>query len=217
MVGVLIFLRFTGKSQMANLTPLNSVNTIVLGALVGSILYMPDMSIWVLVFAIFVWTVINILVRQLMRFHFFNRLINGEAEFLIKEGEIDLKMLKRNNLPIPQLRAKLREHEIYSLLDVDQVRFETDGEFTIFRHSEGDESFLLISNGEILKETLKDAERDEQWLKDELNKLGYDKIEDIFCAEYTPDRGFYIIDKDGKIMNKTQKSKVKELRDDDTV
>ncbi len=42
MIGVLLFLRMTGKTQMANLTALDTVNTIVLEALVGSIIYMPD-------------------------------------------------------------------------------------------------------------------------------------------------------------------------------
>ena len=35
MLGVLIFLRISGKTQMAQLTPLDSVNAFVLGALVG--------------------------------------------------------------------------------------------------------------------------------------------------------------------------------------
>ena len=45
MLGVLIFLRLTGKTQMAHMTPIDAVNTIILGALVGSIIYMPDVSI----------------------------------------------------------------------------------------------------------------------------------------------------------------------------
>lgn len=50
MLGVLFFLRISGKTQMAQLTPLDSVNAFVLGALVGGVIYSPDVSAWELVF-----------------------------------------------------------------------------------------------------------------------------------------------------------------------
>lgn len=46
MLGVLFFLRISGKTQMAQLTPLDSVNAFVLGALVGGVVYNPDLSAW---------------------------------------------------------------------------------------------------------------------------------------------------------------------------
>lgn len=42
MLGVIFFLRISGKTQMAQLTPLDSVNSFVLGALVGGVIYNPD-------------------------------------------------------------------------------------------------------------------------------------------------------------------------------
>ncbi len=41
MLGVLFFLRISGKTQMAQLTPLDSVNAFVLGALVGGVSIVP--------------------------------------------------------------------------------------------------------------------------------------------------------------------------------
>lgn len=211
MVSVLLFLRMTGKTQMANLTPLDTVNTIVLGALVGSIIYMPDTRVWILGFAMLIWFILNILVRLLLRINFFSKLIHGEPETLIKDGRIDLEMLKRNNLGIDQFRAKLRESEIFSLLDVDEVVFETDGEFTIIKKNKGSESYLLISNGDIVKEELKNSGHDENWLKKHLNDLGYEKYDELFAAEYIPKRGFYVIDKDGNIMNKNKEGEVNKI------
>ena len=56
MLGVIFFLRISGKTQMAQLTPLDSVNSFVLGALVGGVIYNPDTPVWYLVFAFAVWT-----------------------------------------------------------------------------------------------------------------------------------------------------------------
>ena len=211
MLGVLLFLRMTGKTQMANLTPMDTVNTIVLGALVGSIIYMPETRVWILAFAMLVWFLLNILVRMLLRINFFSKLIHGEPEFLIKDGKINMKILQRNNLGIDQFRAKLRESDIFSLLDVDEVVFETDGEFTIIQKKKGSESFLLINNGEVVEENLKQSGHDKQWLEENMRDFGYDNIQEIFCAEYTPKRGFYIIDMEGNIMNKNQEGRVKKV------
>jgi len=211
MIGVLLFLRMTGKTQMANLTPLDTVNTIVLGALVGSIIYMPDTRVWILGFAMLVWFILNILVRLLLRVNFFSRIIHGEPEIIIKDGKINLEIMKKNNLGIDQFRAKLRESEIFSLLDVDEVVFETDGEFTIIKKNKGSESYLLISNGDIVKEELKSSGHDENWLKKHLSDLGYENYDELFAAEYTPKRGFYVIDKDGNIMNKNKQGEVNKV------
>ena len=44
MIGILVFLRLAGKAQMAQITPLDTVSAFVIGALVGGVLYNPDMS-----------------------------------------------------------------------------------------------------------------------------------------------------------------------------
>ena len=46
MIGILVFLRVAGKAQMAQITPLDTVSAFVIGALVGGVLYNPDMSMW---------------------------------------------------------------------------------------------------------------------------------------------------------------------------
>ena len=60
MLGVLFFLRLSGKTQMAQLTPLDSVNAFVLGALVGGVIYTAEVSVWQLIFSLAVWTVVNL-------------------------------------------------------------------------------------------------------------------------------------------------------------
>ncbi len=89
MLGVLIFLRISGKTQMAQLTPLDSVNAFVLGALVGGSIYSPEMSVWYLVLALGVWTVFNMLIRFLLRFKHLRRLIKGDTVMIVRDGSSD--------------------------------------------------------------------------------------------------------------------------------
>ena len=99
MLGVLFFLRISGKTQMAQITPLDSVNAFVLGALVGGVIY-SDLSVWYLVFALGMWTVVNMSIRYLLKFKFMRRLIKGDAVMIVKNGQMNMKEFKRNNLEL---------------------------------------------------------------------------------------------------------------------
>lgn len=103
MIGILAFLRIAGKAQMAQITPLDTVSAFVIGALVGGVLYNPDMSMWHILFALAVWTAFNLFVRFCMRSARLRHFIKGESEYLVKNGSSTLRLLsvivwKWNNL-----------------------------------------------------------------------------------------------------------------------
>ena len=200
MLGVLFFLRISGKTQMAQLTPLDSVNAFVLGALVGGVVY-SDLSVWYMIFALAVWTMVNMMIRYLLRYSFFRHLIKGDAVMIVHNGKINLKEFKRNGLEMEQFRTLLRENGIFSMFDVDEVRFETNGRLTVSVRSDISESYLFVNNGAILQSSLVNANKTEDWLREQLKKLGYEEPGDLFCAEWTPEKGFYLAPKksDGNV------------------
>lgn len=64
--------------------------------------------------------------------------------------------------------------------------------------------FLLISEGNILEENLKDAGKSEAWLQEELGKIGIQEIESLYCVEWTPGRGVMVVDDKGKTITVTE-------------
>lgn len=198
MLGVLFFLRIAGKTQMAQLTPLDSVNAFVLGALVGGVIYNPDYSAWYMVFALAAWTCFNMLIRYLLRFSLFRRLIKGDTVLIVRQGKINLREFKRNGLEMEQFRTLLRENGIFSMFDVDDVRFETNGKLTVSRRSRVSESYLFVNNGSLLQSSLDQAGKTEAWLRAGLEKLGHADPGDLFCVEWTPGKGFYVVSKEGR-------------------
>jgi uncharacterized membrane protein YcaP (DUF421 family) len=217
MFGVLFFLRISGKSQMSQMTPTDAVNSFVIGAIVGGIIYAPNLSVWDMLFAITVWTLINLAIHYLSKKQFFNRIFHGSVVFLVKDGELDVEAMEKCKIDMEQLTGKLREQNIYSLLDVQDVRLETDGQITAFEKKDVVLGFLLVSNGNILEENLKDAERDEKWLQGEMTKLGFADMTKLYCVEWTPERGFFVVDKDGASIDLAPKHEIKELKNDPTV
>lgn len=107
MVGILIFLRIAGKAQMAQLTPLDTVSAFVIGALVCSILYNPDMSTGHILFALALCTCLNLFIRFCMRSSLLRRLIKGDSIYLVKNGVLNFRVFKRNSWEMEQFRLML--------------------------------------------------------------------------------------------------------------
>ena len=147
MSGVIFFLRISGKTQMAQLTPLDSVNAFVLGALIGGVIYNPDLSVWYMIFALGTWTIVNMTIRYLLRFSLIRRLVKGDTVMIVRNGQINLKEFKRNGLEMEQFRTMLREVGIFSMFDVDDARFETNGKLTVSLKRNISESYLFVNNG----------------------------------------------------------------------
>lgn len=199
MMGVLFFLRLSGKTQMAQSTPVNTVNAFVLGAMIGGVIYTPDLSVWYLIYAMAIWSVINALINYMSRFHWGQRLINGKVEEIIKDDKLNLDAMNRNHLNLDLLRSMLREKDIFSLLDVAELRLETSGQTSVSPYKQTPDTFLFINNGDVQEDALKQAKRSKKWLLDELNRAGIHQPGRLFGAEWTEGRGFYTADKEGKI------------------
>lgn len=199
MIGILVFLRIAGKAQMAQITPLDTVSAFVIGALVGGVLYNPDMSIWHILFALTVWTLFNMLVRFAMRSSRLRHLIKGESVYLVKDGAINFKNFKRNSLEMEQFRLLLRQKGIFSMFDTEDVIFETNGAVTVLSPNHTAPSFLLVNNGAIIESTLAQCNLSKSWVLDNIIRNGFKSPTELFCMEWTPRKGFYFVTYAGEV------------------
>ena len=199
MIGILAFLRITGKAQMGQLTPLDTVSAFVIGALVGGVLYNPDMTIWHLIFALAVWTAFNMLVRFAMRSAYLRHLIKGESVFLVKDGILNFRNFKRNSLEMEQFRLMLRQKGIFSMFDVDDVLFEANGAVTVLSPGQTAYSVLLVNNGEIVESSLAQFNHTQEWVQKAIKRNGFRSPSELFCMEWTPRKGFYFVTFDGDV------------------
>lgn len=199
MIGILAFLRITGKAQMGQLTHLDTVSTFVIGALVGGVLYNPDMTIWHLIFALAVWTAFNMLVRFAMRSAYLRHLIKGESVFLVKDGILNFRNFKRNSLEMEQFRLMLRQKGIFSMFDVDDVLFEANGAVTVLSPGQTTYSVLLVNNGEIVESSLAQFNHTQEWVQKAIKRNGFRSPSELFCMEWTPRKGFYFVTFEGDV------------------
>jgi len=216
MIGILAFLRITGKAQMAQITPLDTVSAFVIGALVGGVLYNPDMSMLHIIFALIVWTGFNMLVRFAMRSARMRHFIKGESVFLVKKGIINFGNFKRNSLEMEQFRMLLRQKGIFSMFDVEDVLFETNGAVTVLPTGKTADSFLIVNNGEFVESGLAGSEKSKEWALYHIKRNGFNSPSELFCMEWTPNKGIYFVSFEGKVKRGIIEVQAHEIEPDNT-
>jgi hypothetical protein len=216
MIGILAFLRITGKAQMAQITPLDTVSAFVIGALVGGVLYNPDMSMLHIIFALIVWTGFNMLVRFAMRSAYMRHLIKGKSDFLVKKGIINFGNFKRNSLEMEQFRILLRQKGIFSMFDVEDVLFETNGTVTVLPTGKTADSFLIVNNGEFVESGLAGSEKSKEWALYHIKRNGFNSPSELFCMEWTPNKGIYFVSFEGKVKRGIIEVEAHEIEPDNT-
>ena len=216
MIGILAFLRITGKAQMAQITPLDTVSAFVIGALVGGVLYNPDMSMLHIIFALIVWTGFNMLVRFAMRSAYMRHLIKGKSDFLVKKGIINFGDFKRNSLEMEQFRMLLRQKGIFSMFDVEDVLFETNGAVTVLPTGKTADSFLIVNNGEFVESGLAGSEKSKEWALYHIKRNGFSSPSELFCMEWTPNKGIYFVSFEGKVKRGIIEVEAHEIEPDNT-
>lgn len=216
MIGILAFLRITGKAQMAQITPLDTVSAFVIGALVGGVLYNPDMSMLHIIFALIVWTGFNMLVRFAMRSAYMRHLIKGKSDFLVKKGIINFGNFKRNSLEMEKFRILLRQKGIFSMFDVEDVLFETNGAVTVLPTGKTADSFLIVNNGEFVESGLAGSEKSKEWALYHIKRNGFNSPSELFCMEWTPNKGIYFVSFEGKVKRGIIEVEAHEIEPDNT-
>ena len=216
MIGILAFLRITGKAQMAQITSLDTVSAFVIGALVGGVLYNPDMSMLHIIFALIVWTGFNMLVRFAMRSAYMRHLIKGKSDFLVKKGIINFGNFKRNSLEMEQFRMLLRQKGIFSMFDVEDVLFETNGAVTVLPTGKTADSFLIVNNGEFVESGLAGSEKSKEWALYHIKRNGFNSPSELFCMEWTPNKGIYFVSFEGKVKRGIIEVEAHEIEPDNT-
>lgn len=205
---VLVLFRVMGKRQLGQMQPFELVLTLVIADL--ATIPMAEVSVPVLhgIIPVFTLVLIHFVLTYLSKISpKCSQIISGKPIIVINEKGIDYKALKALNITIDDLFEAIREQGCFSLDQIQYAIMETNGKISILQKAENlpvtnkdlninvQESVIpvnLISEGKMLKENLKIANIDENFLHEFLkNKLGNCKIKKVL---------FMTIDKNGKII-----------------
>lgn len=185
LVILLIYVKLSGKSQIAPMSQLDQVGSMVIGALVGGALLSPSVSAWEAAGLVAIWAGLLILIRFIKSKN--SRLrdaIDGEPILLVKNGNLISDNFIKANLPVRDFETLVNVQGISSFDQLKQVWYELNGSLTIIKKGEKDIAVLIIENGGISHDNIEQLHKDEDWVKQEIKKQGFEDVKDIFCAEW---------------------------------
>lgn len=208
LLALLLVVRLLGKKELSQITPFDLVYLLVLGGLLEESIYDDLVTVWEVLYAIALWaTLIFIIELIVRRFDKLRTVIKGEPSIIIKDGELDVKALKKNKLESEQLRTMLRQQGLFSLQDVKYAVLEPSGQLSILKDElsspvtanmlsinpkKATITHLLVDEGRIEKKALNHIQKDEKWLQTQLAENGYKDLSKIYYAEWSKVDGFVV-------------------------
>lgn len=205
---LLIITKFIRKTQINQITPFDFVSAIVLGELLGNTIYDNEIKIMSVIYAISLWGVLMYIVEKTtQKFRRTRKFLDGDPAIIIRNGQIDYNVLKKEKLDLNGLMSMLRQKDVFSVREVEFGILEQSGYISILKKSKYNNPtiedlgliqkpvylpFSLVLDGEILYDNLKVIQYDENWLRNEINKFGLD-VKDVLYAEWKQDEGLHVI------------------------
>lgn len=191
-------LRLGGKRQIGELEPSDLVLTMLLSDLAA--VPMQDFGIPLIDGVIPIVTLLALaalLSALSLRSVRFRTFICGEPSVIIRDGKILQGAMHRNRLTLDELLEELRRQGICDVTTVKYAVLETGGQLSVLLYpqhqpltpqtaglpvSESDVSLpaVIISDGRLLRENLRQAGYDENWLQARLQEAGIARTADVF-------------------------------------
>lgn len=200
---VVFALRVMGKRQIGELQPSELVVAIMISDLATtpvSDINIPLLAGVIPILTLLVFEVVTSFAN--LKSEGFRNFLSGKPTVVIKNGVISQLELKKLRFSIEDLLEQLRLKGIFSISDVYMAILETNGELTVVEKSSKKPvtaedlnlivkqeriPLVIISDGKLRKEHLKESGFDEKWVMDTIKEYNIEKIEDVFIFSIDDD------------------------------
>lgn len=185
LISLVFVINLTGKGNLAPSSAADQVQNFVLGGIIGGTIYNSTVSILQYFVILIIWTILILLLKWLItNIRFIKHLIDGKPTLIIKQGQLDPEACRSIGLSASDVALKLRSQGIFQLKEVKRAVIEQNGQLIVVRSGDENPKYPIITDEVIQTEILDTIGKTEDWLNEELQKLGYENVSDIFIAEY---------------------------------
>ena len=185
LVSLVFVINVTGKGNLAPSSAVDQIQNFVLGGIIGGVIYNSSIPILQYVIILIIWTILILSLKWLnTNVSFIKHLIDGKPTIIIKNGKLDPEACRSKGLSASDVALKLRSQGIFQLKEVKRAVIEQNGQLIIVRMGDENPKYPIITDGVVQVEILETIGKTEEWLMSELNKKGFENVDDIFIAEY---------------------------------
>lgn len=183
---VLIFFQIAGgKRQFSQMTTFDLISNFVLSAILSGYLFNSNANWYGFLYVLSVYFALSYVINLLANKTLWGRgLIIGTPTVIIDKGKVNVKNLKRINMDMNDLMSLLRTKKVHSLEEVNLAQIEVGGDITVVLKGEEHYAILLIEEGRINTDNLKQIKKTKKWLMDKLKEQKVKSLEDVFYAQW---------------------------------
>ena len=185
LLSLVFVINVTGKGNLAPSSAVDQIQNFVLGRIIGGVIYNSSITILQYVVILIIWTILILSLKWLnTNVYFIKHLIDGKPTIIIKNGKLDPEACRSKGLSASDVALKLRSQGVFQLKEVKRAIIEQNGQLIIVRMGDENPKYPIITDGVVQVEILGTIGKTEEWLMAELNKKGFENVDDIFIAEY---------------------------------
>ena len=138
---MIIGIRVFGKNQLSQLNAGDVILLLLISNAVQNAMVGPDTSLQGGLVAALVLFVANFAVKKLMfRNKKFEHLIQSEPEILVRDGAVDLKVMRRAEISAEELLETIHEHGVENVEGVKLAILEVDGNISVISKGESNQT-----------------------------------------------------------------------------
>lgn len=205
---MLIFTKILGKQQISQLTFFDYILGITIGSIAASLTTDLSSRAWPHWVGLLSWAALGFLMDIItMKWRYAAKYIEGEPTIVIMNGKIMEKTLKKLKYRVSDLMGLLRVKDVFDLAQVEFAIIEPNGELSVLRKPEFEPvtgkdmklnkssqgiSTELIYDGVLIEENLRQLNKDEKWIVNQLKKQGINDVSEVFIATLNPAGSLYV-------------------------
>ena len=193
---VIAHLNFSGKTQLAQMTPIDFFGNFVLGAVIGGVIYNNEISMLyymlLLIISVVFLNIISFLSKKIDKLR---SITIGKAIVIIDDNKLSIENVNSNKVDIVSIISKIHSRGIKSLAEIYFAQIEPDGQLTIVLEKDKWPSLVFNINGKYQEEEIEKINKNKDWVETYIKNA---KIDDdsIYIIEYASNT-LNIVDRDG--------------------
>ena len=204
---VIFLIRLMGKRQIGELQPSELVMTILISEIASIPMQDNNIPIAHSVAALFLLVSFEILTSAIgLKSYKLRTVLQGHPVIVIRNGQIDMKALKKLRMTVNDLVSALRQKDVFDISQISYAIFETNGQISVllkpeYRNSTAKDldiypadngmPFAVICDGKIIEDTVTESGLD----TDKIKKLVISSkipLEEIIIMTVTSDGKAFI-------------------------
>ncbi len=205
---VLVVTRVMGKREIAQLSPIDLVVAIMMAESAVVAIEDTDKPLLAGIVPIVTLMVAQILFAKLtLRSRRLRALINGTPTLLVKHGKLVERQMRASRISIHDLLEQIRQSGVHNLTDVEFAILETSGTLSVIPKAESQAlspneagvkvepeklPITIIAHGELDERSLDSVNLDRQWLDEQLENHGLERVSQVLYAGFDSKRNFYL-------------------------